>query len=277
MALSSDCESRSRRPSTVSRTPRETQRAASARRYSAKSRISSFTSRAGRCQLSAEKAKSVKVPTPKSGATSTIRWTTSAPSRCPAARGLPCRVAHRPFPSMMMATCNPEGADGDGVLGFIRVELRETGSAVPHGANQCFHVFEVPLQRLPSRGAQPVFSPGEPTFERLGASDVPGLFQLPSVHAQVAVGSLEQPLQLVERQGLVYRQRAHNGQPHPLVNEPVQLERILPENMRDLRVFRIRPGSSWLSHRASGRSRGRIRYEARQSRAPSGHRPSGPE
>src|ERR1700676_5309953 len=44
---------------------------------------------------------------PRPGAASTTRRTALTPARWPAARGSPRRVAQRPLPSMMMATCQP--------------------------------------------------------------------------------------------------------------------------------------------------------------------------
>src|SRR5690606_20262453 len=67
--------------------------------------ISVDTSRRGRSQLSAENAYKVKTETCDSTAASTIFRTVSAPARCPAGRGSPLCTAHRPFPSMMIATC----------------------------------------------------------------------------------------------------------------------------------------------------------------------------
>src|SRR2546428_10000043 len=46
---------------------------------------------------------------PRSGAASTARRTAAAPSRWPATRGRPRRVAQRPLPSMMIATCSGRG------------------------------------------------------------------------------------------------------------------------------------------------------------------------
>ena len=66
--------------------------------------MSQATSAWGRRQLSAEKAYRVSTPIPASGAASTMRRTIAAPARCPAERERPCRVAHRPLPSMMMPT-----------------------------------------------------------------------------------------------------------------------------------------------------------------------------
>src|SRR6185503_3641404 len=151
-----------------------------------------------------------------------------------------------------------------------------TGSAVPHGANEGFHVIEVPLQRLPSRRAQPVFGPRQPPLEGLGASDIPGLFQLSRVNAEVAVGGIQQPLELVERERLVHGQGTHDGKPHPLVDEPVELERVLTQDVTDARA-RIGAGRVRLSHRASERLPDRTRYGTRRSPAPSARRPNEPE
>ena len=51
----------------------------------------------------------VSVPIPRSAAPSTIRRTTRAPARWPAARGCPRATAQRPLPSMITATCKPTG------------------------------------------------------------------------------------------------------------------------------------------------------------------------
>src|SRR5512146_409830 len=261
---SSPCESRSRRPSTVSRTPSAAQCAASARRYSLKSRISHFTSRSGRCQLSAENAKSVSVPIPRSGAASTIRRTTSAPARCPAARERPWRVAQRPLPSMMIPTWMPAGGEAAGWPGFIGSRLPfGTAPAVPHGTDQGFHVVEVMLECLASRGAQPVFRAGEAPLEGLGAGYVPRLLELPGVDAEIAVGRLEQAFELVEGERLVHRERAHDREAHPLVDEAVEPERLLARSPSGAQapLFGLGPpggvdaraGTVRLSHRASAR------------------------
>ena len=64
--------------------------------------------------------------------------------------------------------------------------------------------------------------------ERLVAGDVLRLFQLARVDAQVAVRRLQQPLEIVERQPLVHRQRADDAKPQPLVDQPIELERTSP-------------------------------------------------
>src|SRR6185503_11993997 len=65
----------------------------------------SSISEAGRFQFSEEKPNSVKYCTPALTAALIVRRTASAPRLCPAVRGRPRCRAHRPLPSMMMATC----------------------------------------------------------------------------------------------------------------------------------------------------------------------------
>src|SRR5438105_5921516 len=218
MAVMSGAGRRSRRPTTSRRTPFSSSRGVSVCRWRANRRISAATSLAGRFQLSAEKANSVRAATPWSGAASTIRWTASAPARWPAARGRPRRAAQRPLPSMMTATWRE-------VLCDIKFCLKKNRSALTCRADQGFHVVEIALQGAAARSRQPVLGLGDAAGERLAARDVLRLLQLAGVHAQVAVGRLEEPLQLVEGQRVVHRQRAHDAETHALVDQPVELGR----------------------------------------------------
>ena len=43
--------------------------------------------------------------------------------------------------------------------------------------------------------------------------------------AQIAVGRLQQPFQIVECQPIVDRERADDAEPQPLVNQPIELQR----------------------------------------------------
>ena len=95
---------RSRRPSTLMRTPFSMQCVVSAMRYSCSNRRIALTSEAGLFQFAEESANSVNVCMPIPGAASMIARLASAPARCPADRGNPREVAHRPLPSVMMAT-----------------------------------------------------------------------------------------------------------------------------------------------------------------------------
>src|SRR5207302_1998861 len=150
IAATSGAGSRSRRPTTSKRTPFSSSRGVSVWRWRANRRMSVATSLAGRFQLSAEKANSVRAVTPSSG------------------------------------------------------------------ADERFHVVEIALQGAPTRGRQPVFGLGDAAGERFAARDVLRFLELAGVHAQVAVGRLEERLQLVEGQRVVHRQRADDAEADPL-------------------------------------------------------------
>src|SRR3954466_14371039 len=104
--------------------------------------------------------------------------------------------------------------------------------------------------------------------------------------AQVAVGRLHEPLELIEREGFVDRQRADDPQPQPLVYEPVERERAAARltalfrsadgmqslcAVRPLSLRSARPAwrCSILTHRASVRSTFQISGAGRRSRQPS--------
>jgi hypothetical protein len=66
--------------------------------------ISPSTSAFGRAQFSVENENTVSSRTPRSTASRSRAFTTSAPAWCPASTGRPRSCAQRPFPSVMMAT-----------------------------------------------------------------------------------------------------------------------------------------------------------------------------
>src|SRR6266487_1433118 len=248
IAATSDAGRRSRRPITISFTPCAMSSAVSLRRYRANRRMSVDTSAAGRLQLSEEKAYKLSAVMPQPGAISTTRRTAAAPARWPAARGSPRRVAQRPLPSMTMATWKE-------VLCFIKSPAKKkmTPSACARRANQRFHVIEIALERPPSEGGESVLRLGDAARERLVARDVLGVFELPRMDAEVAVGRFEQRLQLVECDAVTHRERADDREPHALVNQPVQVRR----GGLDFRLswsFRVcagNPRRTGLSHRTS--------------------------
>src|SRR5437879_3884880 len=141
---------------------------------------------------------------PSRGAASTMRRTATAPARWPAARGRARRVAQRPLPSMMIATCGE-------VLCFIK-SLRKKkwgpASALPRDANQRLHMVEVPLQRLAPGGREPVHRLGHTPVEGLAAGDVLRVLELARVDAEVAVARFEQCFQLAEGEALADGERA---------------------------------------------------------------------
>src|SRR2546426_282966 len=241
---------------TVSLTPCAASSAVSVRRWRANRRIKVETSAAGRLQLSDENAYSVSAVMPQPGAIRTTRRTASAPARWPAARGRPRRVAQRPLPSMTMATWRE-------VLCVIKRSRKKKNprSARARCANQRFHVVEVALERPPAEGGESVFRLGDSGLERLVACNVFRVLELARVHAEIAVARLQQRLELVERESLADRERAHDREPHPLVNQPVELRRR-GVRFRFHRSFHFRAGDPRriaLSHRTSVRLRIRMR------------------
>ena len=68
--------------------------------------IKASTSSLGRFQFSVLKAYNVKYRTPLSKAASTVALTDSTPWACPNTLSSPRRLAQRPLPSMMTATCS---------------------------------------------------------------------------------------------------------------------------------------------------------------------------
>src|SRR5258705_12475555 len=180
------------------------------------------TSAAGRVQLSDENAYRVSAVMPQPGAISTARRTAAAPARWPAARGRPRRVAQRPLPSMTMATWKE-------VLCFIKSPAKKksplSACAGARRADQRFHVIEIALERPPAEGGESVFGFGDAALERLVARDVLGVLELARVDAEIAVARFEQRLQLVEREALAHRERAHDREPHALANQPIEIRR----------------------------------------------------
>src|ERR1041385_7332723 len=121
--------------------------------------------------------------------------------------------------------------------------------SAPSRLDDGFHVREVLLERAASRGRQAKLGPRHPPFESLVADDVVGLFELAGVDAQIAVGRLQQRLQVVEAETIVDRERADDAEPKSLVNQPIELERALFRNGRnpDLRLETcdLRPAESF--------------------------------
>ena len=93
-----------RRPMKRTRTPRSLR---SSRRLSSSDslkRMRKRTSSSGRRQFSVENAYTVIHSSPMSSAPSTVSNSASSPAAWPSVRLSPCRFAHRPLPSITMAT-----------------------------------------------------------------------------------------------------------------------------------------------------------------------------
>ena len=95
-------------------------------------------------------------------------------------------------------------------------------------------------------------------IERLVTADVLRLFEFPCVDAQIAVGCLQQLLQLLERQPLVDRERADDAEPETFVDETFEPERRVRHRFDhrlgpSLRRLRRNPHTTLrpFSHRAS--------------------------
>ena len=84
---------------------------------------------------------------------------------------------------------------------------------------------EIFFERAAAGGGQPILGARHASLERLLARDVLRVLELARVDAQVAVGRLQQALQIVEREPLVHRQRADDAKPQPLVDQAIELER----------------------------------------------------
>ena len=102
-----------------------------------------------------------------------------------------------------------------------------TALLIPHAANQCFHVIEITLERPATGSGQTVLGLGRASLKRFRTADITRVFQLPGMHAEIAVGGLDQVLELVEGERFVGRQRADNSQPQPFMNHPIDLMRTV--------------------------------------------------
>src|SRR5687767_10288764 len=136
-------------------------------------------------------------------------------------------------------------------------------SAFAGGANQRLHVVQVTLQRLASQCRERIARAWYTALEAFVAGDVRRLLELARMHGQVAVRGVHEPLEVVEAEGVVHRQRAHDAEPKALVDQAVEAERAVvralathrAELARRLAVApRILGNRTVLSHRASVRS-----------------------
>src|SRR5215207_1378565 len=145
-------------------------------------------------------------------------------------------------------------------------------------------MVEVTLERLPAGYRQRVRRFRHPSLEGFRTRDVAGFFELPGMNAQVSIRGLQQPLELVERQRLVGRQRTHDSKPHTLVDETIERRRrrlrraALDASKRLLFSVAFACPAPWVwccavpSHRASSRSGYRTRRGPTRTRRPSATR-----
>ena len=103
--------------------------------------------------------------------------------------------------------------------------------ALACGADESFHVIEVPLERSPSECRETILRLRHAAFERFRAGDVLRLLELSRVHAEIPVGGVHQLLEIAEAERIIHRQRADDPQPETLVNETI--DAIPMGNVRD--------------------------------------------
>ena len=120
----------------------------SAMMYSRRSRINMPTSSGGRSQFCAENAYKVRAFTPISRAARTTSCTAFAPRRWPSMRGIPLSLAHRPFPSMIMATWRGNAA-GSIDMDDPRVPQERASFNLPRRSAARKRVCRPPRNRLP--------------------------------------------------------------------------------------------------------------------------------
>src|SRR5271168_1482243 len=163
---------------------------------------------------------------PRDGAARTTRRTASTPARWPSGRGRLREAAQRPLPSRRIATWSLGLGRTVKVLLFIKLMGKKFSSlAFSRGANQGFHMVQILLQRLPARTGEAVFGLRQTPRERFRAGNIAGVLELARMNAQVAVGSAQKLLELVERERRVDGKRADDGKPGALVNQAIQTRR----------------------------------------------------
>src|SRR5687767_10241931 len=115
-------------------------------------------------------------------------------------------------------------------------------SRFARGVDDGFHVVQVALERLAAGGGQAVLGLGHPALEVPLAGDVAGFVKLAGMYAAVAVGRLQEILEVVEAQVLVDSQGADDAQAHPFVDKAFEVER----RTRDPLGIRQAPESSFV-------------------------------
>ena len=86
-----------------------------------------------------------------------------------------------------------------------------------------FHVREIFLERAAAGGRQAVFGAREPSRERFLDGDVLRVFEFSGMDAQVAVGCIQQPLEVVEREAIVDRERADDAEAEAFVDDAIEV------------------------------------------------------
>jgi len=104
--------------------------------------------------------------------------------------------------------------------------------------DQRLHLIQISFQRATSLRRQAVFRLRHPTFERLLAGNVFGLFQLARMDAKIAVSGIQQLLEVIEGERTVHCQSAQDSQPQSLMDQPIEFQR---RRLRACNCLRRRP------------------------------------
>src|SRR6185503_6523934 len=93
----------------------------------------------------------------------------------------------------------------------------------PSRLYQRVHVIQIPQQRGLAGRRQAELGAGRAAVKRLETRDVAGFLELARVHAQVAVGGLQQLLQVGEAEDRRRGQRADDAEPETLVDQAIEM------------------------------------------------------
>jgi len=124
-------------------------------------------------------------------------------------------------------------------------------------ADPLLHLVEVLGEGAASGGGEAVFGAGDAGFEIFQAGNVIGFFELAGVDAEIAVGGLEDALEVLEAEAGVGGEGADDSETNALVNEAVEFGEFeswgrdaISRRNRGFRGFAAVGECS--SHRASG-------------------------
>src|SRR5947207_1741958 len=240
------------RPTTRKRVLRAMRSGSSDRIARSSSFMSVETSCAGRLQFSVEKAYSVRYRSPSASAARTIARAVFTPSRWPATRGKPRRVAQRPLPSMMTAMCSGIGCDRttsrSSVLPSVVRSVCRYALAGLSAIGRSSHIRlldRLELRRLPGldhqrpcvrhrHGGHLVHWRGRPVVVHADAVEEPG-------RGAARTHGRELAPERVERDGHpgldILQYRLHSGQPPPEdtiepTGSPRTMRRMFPGRVR---------------------------------------------